>query len=123
MSNEIETALAAAEAAPGNSLVFAADTYVASRGVEIVAPLRGFAITGDLSQLQSHSKWQPIASISPALEAGGLLCGPHLQGRQAGRSAGAVANEFELVVNLKDRKGAGASVPPSVLARTDEIIE
>ena len=89
--------------------------------------------------LAVRHKWPAIYSDRIFVIAGGLVsvgpypnrsvpaCGrvhrSHSQGREAGRSAGAVPTKYELVINLKICQGAGPHRAVVVLARADEVVE
>jgi putative ABC transport system substrate-binding protein len=90
-------------------------------------------------ELAARDRLPAIYRIRDFSEAGGLMAyaidTPDLYRRAAGQVAailkGAKVNEvpfyqattFKLIINLKAAKGLGITVPPSLLARADEVVE
>jgi len=123
---ELESAIAAAAQRPFPGLVFLPDSFLQSR-------------TETVAALVAKHKLPAVYSVSAFVRSGGLVAfgverkdlflraagyvDRILKGEKPSDLPVQMPSKFELAVNLKAAKWLGIAIPPTVLARADEVIE
>jgi putative ABC transport system substrate-binding protein len=123
---ELESAIIAAAQRPFPGVVFLPDSFLQSR-------------TETVAALVAKHKLPAVYSVSAFVRSGGLIAFGVERKDLFVRAAGYVdrilkgekpsdlpvqmPSKFELAVNLKTAKSLGIAIPPTVLARADEVIE
>src|SRR5262249_16612104 len=123
---EIDAAFAGLGAARANALLVAADPifYIFRQrlaalalqySVGTVLEYREFAIAGGLMSYGS--------SLIEGFRQLGFYTGRVLNGENPANLPILQPTKFDLVINLKTAKALGLNVPPTLIARADEVIE
>ena len=123
---EIDAAFAAAARNHDGGLVVGVDPYFGSRreriaalemrhGVPTISGYREYVTAGTLMS------YGP--SLLDAFRQGGVYAAKVLKGVKTSDLPVLQPTIFELIINQKTAKAIGLTVPPSILARADEIIE
>jgi len=124
--SEIDAAFAMLAQLRAGALVFGSDRFLARRNdqlialafrhaVPVIGEFRGFTAAGGLISFGPSITWM--------FRQAGVYAGQILKGAKPANLPVQQPTTFELVINMKTAKALGLTVPQSLLARADEVIE
>jgi putative tryptophan/tyrosine transport system substrate-binding protein len=124
--SEIEAAFAGIAQPSGIALMIATDPFFFARREQ----LAGLAARYAIPTIHFHRSFPAAgglisygATITEENRTAGRYAGRILAGEKPGELPILQPSKIELVVNLKTAKELGLTIPPSILARADEVIE
>src|SRR5262249_55642611 len=124
--NEIDAAFAGLSQLHADALVIGDDVFFTTRREQLVALASRYSIPA-IERWREFTASGGLISYGPSLAAAmhqvGIYAGRILNGQKPADLPVMQSTKFELVINLKTAKALGITVPPTMLATADEVIE